>query len=148
VAGDRPVDRRRRATAAAVLTGGRVQVRPWGAAGYVVRPPTGPAQTCDDLDGLAARLWRHVRRPPPVCRTCSHPAEQVAVALTEDCDRQRLVVELALARHAARGRLDLTVGDPRHVHLTGPHAAEHAAALGACSAGGAGPLSPRRGCGR
>lgn len=103
LAGDRPADRRRRAAAAAQAADGRVKVTPWGSAGYLLAPTTGPIRTCPDLDALALGLLPHLRLPMPACSPCHHPGDQHLVNLPTGTDRQRLAVWSALAaahRHA------------------------------------------------
>src|ERR671934_3150449 len=82
MAGDRPADRRRRATAAGQATGGRVKVSPWGAAGYLVTPRTGPPRALPDLDHLAACLLPHLHLPMPRCCPCPHGEERHRVRLS------------------------------------------------------------------
>ncbi|WP_317447240.1 hypothetical protein [Streptomyces collinus] len=113
LAGDRPADRRRRATAAVQATGGRVKVIPWGAAGYLLTPRTGPISTCTNLDALALGLVKHVSRPLPACGPCHHPAEQCLVRLPADTDIQRLAVWSALATaHPDTGPLTIDIHAP------------------------------------
>ncbi|MER6473160.1 hypothetical protein [Streptomyces collinus] len=115
LAGDRPAHRRRRAAAAARATGGRVKVTPWGAAGYLLTPRTGPISTCPTLDALALALLKHLSNPLPACGPCHHPAEQRLVCLPADTDLQRLAVWSALAT-ARPGAAPLTVD----IHAPGP----------------------------
>jgi hypothetical protein len=134
LAGDRPADRRRRATAAAEATGGRVKVTPWGAAGYLAAPRTGPPRSVPDLDSLAHSLLPHLRapllprlRPPlrpllqptlplPGGHPCPPEAEGHRVGLPADTDLQRLAVGAALAAaHGGAGPLTVEI----HVHRPG-----------------------------
>jgi hypothetical protein len=108
LAGDRPAHRRRRAAAAAGATGGRVKVVPWGAAGYLLTPRTGPISACPTLDALALALLEHLSRPLPACDPCHHPAEQRLVCLPAETDIQRLAVWSALAT-ARPGTAPLTI---------------------------------------
>ncbi|MGW5285121.1 hypothetical protein ACWERI_37750 [Streptomyces collinus] len=108
LAGDSLAHRRRRAAAAARATGGRVKVTPWGAAGYLLTPRTGPIGTCPTLDALALALLEHLSRPLPSCGPCHHPDEQRLVRLPADTDIQRLAVWAALAT-ARPGTAPLTL---------------------------------------
>ncbi|MFE9609087.1 hypothetical protein [Streptomyces sp. NPDC006012] len=115
MAGDRPADRRRRAAAATEATGGRVGVAPWGAAGYLVTPRTGPARHVPDLDRLAACLLPHLRRPHPLpeCPACPHEAARHRVDLPAEPDPQRLAVWAALAgAHRGAGPLRIEIQVP------------------------------------
>lgn len=97
VAGNRPADRRRRAAAAGQATGGRLKVRPWGAAGYLLSPRTGPMRTFPSLQPLAATLLPHLRLDMPLCGSCHHREVRRLVRLPPETDMQRLVVWSALA---------------------------------------------------
>ncbi|MFL4906789.1 hypothetical protein ACJ6WF_27255 [Streptomyces sp. MMS24-I2-30] len=128
LAGDRPADRRRRAAAAAEAAGGRVGVAPWGAAGYLVTPRTGPPRHVPDLDRLAACLLPHLRRhhPLPECPACPHEAERHRVGLPADPDPQRLAVWAALAgAHGGAGRLRIEIHVPRAPLLSASATPEH-----------------------
>lgn len=131
LAGGAPADLRRRADVAAALTGGRVRIRPWGPAGYLLQPRTAPPQAVASLQPLAAALHRHLRPGLPGCPSCEHGATACSIALPGGYDVQRLAVWVALVRTGA-GTSDVHVevhaGAPA-VALTGPHAAELGAGL-------------------
>ena len=64
LAGGAPADLRRRAEVAAALTEGRVRVRPWGPAGYLLQPRTAPVQAVASL-GAAGRGAAPASAPRP-----------------------------------------------------------------------------------
>ncbi len=124
LAGGAPADLRRRAEVAAALTEGRVRVRPWGPAGYLLQPRTAPVQAVASLGPLAAALHRHLRPRLPGCRPCGHAATACTIALPDGYDVQRLAVWVALVRTGAgTSSVDVQAhpGSPA-VALTGPHA--------------------------
>src|SRR6478752_6998924 len=98
LAGASPAARRRRAELAEQLTGGRVTVRPWGPAGYLLQPRTGPARVLDSLEPLAAALHPHLRPGLPTCGSCAHDPARREVSLSATDDVQRLAVWVALVR--------------------------------------------------
>ena len=71
LAGGAAADLRRRADVASALTEGRVRVRPWGPAGYLLQPRTAPVQAVASLEALAAALHRHLRPGLPDCPSCA-----------------------------------------------------------------------------
>jgi hypothetical protein len=115
LAGDRPADRRRRANAAGQAAGQRVKVSPWGAAGYLLAPRTGPIRSFPGLDSLAAGLLPHLRLRMPMCNPCRHREGEHLTSLLADTDRQRLAVWSALATaHRRAGRLTIEIHSPFH----------------------------------
>ncbi len=126
LAGGAPADLRRRADIAAALTGGRVRVRPWGPAGFLLQPRTAPVQAVASLEPLATALHRHLRPGLPGCRGCGHAGTGFTIALPDGYDVQRLAVWVALARTRPRTsniHVETHAGSPA-VALTGPHAVE------------------------
>ena len=126
LAGGAPADLRRRADVAAALTGGRVHVRPWGPAGYLLQPRTAPVRAVASLEPLAAALHRHLRPGLPDCTACRHAATACTIALPDGYDVQRLAVWVALVRTGAGTssvEVEAHAGSPA-VALTGPHAVE------------------------
>jgi hypothetical protein len=152
LAGGSPAAQRRRADVAEHLTGGRVRVRPWGPAGYLLQPRTAPARVLDSLEPLAAALHPHLRPGLPTCRSCAHAPVRREVALSAADDLQRLAVWVALVRTGTGVDVHAHRGSPV-VLVAGPHADEVAAGLrpyldtgrfvGAAPADGSGP-TPRR----
>jgi hypothetical protein len=131
LAGGAAADLRRRADVAAALTEGRVRVRPWGPAGYLLQPRTAPVQAVASLEPLAAALHRHLRPGLPGCTPCGHGATTLTIALPDEYDVQRLAVWVALVRTGAgTGSVEVEAhaGSPA-VALTGPHADELGAGL-------------------
>ena len=131
LAGGAPADLRRRADVAAALTGGRVRIRPWGPAGYLLQPRTAPPQAVASLQPLAAALHRHLRPGLPGCPSCEHGATACSIALPGGYDVQRLAVWVALVRTGAGTggvHVEAHAGAPA-VALTGPHAGELGAGL-------------------
>ena len=126
LAGGAPADLRRRADVAAALAEGRVRVRPWGPAGYLLQPRTAPVQAVASLEPLAAALHRHLRPGLPECSPCRHAATACTIVLPDGYDVQRLAVWVALVRTGAgTGSVEVEAhnGAPA-VALTGPHAVE------------------------
>lgn len=128
LAGGSPADLRRRAQVAEDLAGGRVRVRPWGPAGYLLQPRTSPARAVASLDPLAAALHRHLRPGLPTCRPCASTAEGCEVRLPPVYDVQRLAVWVALVRGGTGTDVHVAAGSPV-VGLTGPYAGELGAGL-------------------
>lgn len=118
LAGDSPADRRRRAATAGRATGGRVHVRPWGAAGYVAALPSRPTQTHRTLDALARALLPYTSIGLPICPACPHRSERELVELPDRYDPQGLVVWSAFASAASRSKLFIDILDVTELRIT------------------------------